>query len=368
MVTILYLDESETGREAVRVALNGRYHLLTPTHPSDIEHALTGAPYELLLSQHNAFAFGDPVLLDIVQARDPLLPVIFIVPLAAELSILETINQGVAGYLLRTPHYLDRLPFEIERLLAQRRLRHQHEAADRDRAHLLQQSQSDQRRLQLLSQRLLEAQETERRLLAHELHDQIGQALTAVKINLQALQRNSGITAPQLEENVAIVERAIQKVRTMSLELRPSLLDDLGLVSALRWYIDRQAQQTGYTAHFVSGNLGQRPAPHLETICFRVAQEALTNVARHAQASQVTVSLHEEDKTLQLTIQDNGIGFDVAAARAAAAHGASLGLPGMEERATLGDGRLTIESGPQGTMVTLTLPLTSKGRRGRQPS
>lgn len=130
-----------------------------------------------------------------------------------------------------------------------------------------------------ISRRLVEVQEAERRRIARELHDEVGQALTAIKINLQAIQQlgDVRVVATRLQDSIAVVERALQQVRNISLDLRPSLLDDLGLVSALRWYVDSQAQRAGLTAAFNVAPPDLCLAADLETDCFRVAQEALTN-------------------------------------------------------------------------------------------
>ena len=141
-------------------------------------------------------------------------------------------------------------------------------------------------------------------------------------------------TESYLSETVASVEHALEQVRNLSLDLRPSLLDDLGLVAALRWYVARQTRLAGFVLHFSADDLGGRLTPALETACFRVAQEALTNVVRHAQAHEVWVALHCQDE-LCLTIRDDGVGFNVAAAQARAAHGGSFGLLGMRERVAL---------------------------------
>ncbi len=217
-------------------------------------------------------------------------------------------------------------------------------------------------RLQILSRRLVEVQETERRRIAHELHDEIGQTLTAVQVNLQALQHPTNTTqlVPRLEESIDIVERALQQVRDLSLDLRPSLLDDLGLVATLRWYVDRQAQLGGFAAKFTAGPLEGRVPPELEATCFRVVQEALTNVLRHARASQICVGLQQYEAELQLVIHDNGIGFDVQAVLDRAARGASLGLLGMQERVLLLGGQIDIQSAPGcGTKIRARFPLAS---------
>ncbi|MBI3802081.1 MAG: HAMP domain-containing protein [Deltaproteobacteria bacterium] len=212
--------------------------------------------------------------------------------------------------------------------------------------------------LQVLSRQLLEAQENERRHIARELHDEIGQALTAIKINLQAAQRTPDALVSYLEDTTSIVDRTLQQVRALSLDLRPALLDDLGLGAALRWYGDRQAQRAGFTVQVVVDPLEPRPRPELETACFRVAQEALTNVMRHAQAQHVRVELRQSGTELHLLIRDDGKGFDVQTAQEQAEQGASTGLLGMQERVWLVGGHMTIESAPaQGTEIRVRFPL-----------
>ncbi|MBE7470416.1 MAG: hypothetical protein DPW09_03745 [Anaerolineae bacterium] len=215
-------------------------------------------------------------------------------------------------------------------------------------------------RLQLLSQQLVDAQEAERRHIARELHDEIGQTLTAVKINLQAMQRRSGVSdlTASLQESMDIVEQAIQQVRNLSLDLRPSLLDDLGLVATLRWYLDRQARWAGLSAHLTVTPPDLQLPANLETVCFRLVQEALTNALRHAQAQTIRVDLQRHDKELQLVIGDDGLGFEVEPTLKRIAYGKGLGLVGMQERVSLLGGRFELESAPgQGTQIRVFLPL-----------
>jgi signal transduction histidine kinase len=226
-------------------------------------------------------------------------------------------------------------------------------------ARLFEEVLAGRERLRTLSGRLLEVQENERRHLARELHDEIGQVLTAVKINLQGVQclPETSLLAPHLEESIGIIEHALQQVRTLSLDLRPSLLDDLGLVSALRWYVDSQARRAGFAAQFTADPFLTRLSPAIETACFRIAQEALTNVARHAHAQRVDVELRRRGMEVQLAIRDDGVGFDVQIARDHAG-GMSLGLLGMQERTALVGGQIDITSGPaQGTEICVRFPL-----------
>ncbi len=215
-------------------------------------------------------------------------------------------------------------------------------------------------KLQVMSQRLVEVQENERRHIARELHDEIGQSLTAAEMNLQAaLQEPSSASVERrLEESIRAVERVLEQVHDLSLNLRPSMLDDLGLEPALRWYTHRQASLMGLRAEFHADRLDGRLDSRIETECFRVAQEALTNVVRHSQASSVKLKLSHRNGHLHLSVRDDGIGFDVAALREQAVLGASLGLLSMEERTALAGGGLEFKSSPgKGTEVHDWFPL-----------
>jgi PAS domain S-box-containing protein len=219
-------------------------------------------------------------------------------------------------------------------------------------------------RLADLSRRLIRAEEAERRRIAVELHDEIGQALTALKLNLKTVIRrpDSPATPQRLEESVGLVERTISQVRDLSLDLRPALLDDLGLIPALRSYVGGLARWSSIEAAFVADEENGRHDPEIETACFRIAQEALTNVARHSQARTVRVEIARSESELRLLIADDGAGFDVATAIARAADGASLGLLGMRERASLLGGDVEIASEPgRGTEVRAAFRLRPAG-------
>lgn len=221
-----------------------------------------------------------------------------------------------------------------------------------------------QEALETFSRRLIEAQEAERQGIARELHNEIGQLLAAIRINLQSIQRTCRTDAclPHIDEGLIRVDEAMGRIRELSLELRPSLLDDLGLAAALRWYVDRYAQRTGIVAEVLDGfEDNGRLARDLETACFRIAQEALTNVARHAQANRVSVQLEYGTEKLFLTITDNGIGFNAKDMLTIASSASSLGLRGMKERALAVQGNIEIESAPRvGTRVRASFPLNRK--------
>ncbi|WP_435018220.1 PAS domain-containing protein [Tundrisphaera sp. TA3] len=215
-------------------------------------------------------------------------------------------------------------------------------------------------RLRDLTLRLARAQEEERGRIARELHDEIGSALTAIKLNLRGMQKATDPSANprRLAEAVALVERTIGQVRDISLDLRPPILDDIGLVEALRSLVAGFGRRTGIPVQFAAQ--GGRPPtePDVETACYRIAQEALTNVVRHAGARRVRVELTATPAGLGLEVGDDGAGFDVEAMTARAAGGFSLGVLSMSERAALVGGRVEIRSeAGRGTVVRAHLPM-----------
>jgi PAS domain S-box-containing protein len=209
--------------------------------------------------------------------------------------------------------------------------------------------------LQALSRQTLAAQEDERMRIARELHDDLGQLLTAAKMTLMSDRqaRNEGA--------VALVTEAIARVRSLALQLRPAVLDDLGLVPAVRWYIRQQADRANFEAMLDAPRDLARMPQEVETACYRIIQEAVTNAARHADPSRVRVGIRRENGTLFVTVADDGRGFDVASVRARARRDERLGIVGMSERAALAGGELEIDSAPgRGTVVTARFPIETR--------
>jgi signal transduction histidine kinase len=213
--------------------------------------------------------------------------------------------------------------------------------------------------LHRLSARLVRAQEDERRLIARELHDEVGQALTAVKLQL-ALAGRSALDARDaaIEEARAIADAALQSARQLSRLLHPPMLEDAGLPTTLDWYLKGFADRTGIPAEFLHSGMDDRPTPEVETCLFRIVQEATTNIARHAGATSCRVYLQRLPASVLLTVEDNGAGFDREAARRKVPEG--LGLLGIEERVTDARGTFRIESSPgRGARLTVELPAAS---------
>lgn len=196
--------------------------------------------------------------------------------------------------------------------------------------------------LQQLSARLLARQEEERRHIARELHDEMGQGLTAALLSVKDLtsQLEPGPFASQLTQISAIITDLTQRMRTLSLDLRPSVLDDLGLAAAARWYVRERVESANLHVNLAMDQSFPRLPSIVETTCFRVLQSALTNVQRHARAHRVEVNLHLSNGELSLTIHDDGQGFDVMEARRQSAAGKTFGLVAMDERVRLVGGAL----------------------------
>jgi PAS domain S-box-containing protein len=211
-------------------------------------------------------------------------------------------------------------------------------------------------RLRALSRRLLEVQEQERRFLARELHDEFGQVLTGLKLALEMATRlPADRVGPTLSEAQALVKDLTARVRDLALRLRPAMLDDLGLLPALLWLFDWYTARMHVRVIFEHSGLERRFAPDVETAAYRIVQEAITNVARHAGVGELTVRAWTDGGELHLHIEDKGKGFDPGMVRS---HGESSGLSGMYERAALLGGRLSVESVPgTGSRLTARLPV-----------
>jgi signal transduction histidine kinase len=336
----------------------------------------------------------DAVLLDLIMPGmdgietmqemrkiDPDVPIIFVTAHGHIPTAVEAVKMGAYDFIVKPPDY-KMLVLAIDRAVAQLRLKRESaavgtqlletEAANRElkreitkRKEMEEALQRYALKMKNLSSRLVDIQETERRHVARELHDEIGQALTGLKFTLETMESlPDGQIRKELKKTHTLVGELMSRVRDMSLSLRPSMLDDLGLLPALLWHFRRYTAQTNIHITFKHSCLDCRFEPEVETAVYRVVQEALTNVARHALTDKAEVLLMFENDALEIYVQDSGKGFDPGAA---SARGDTAGLSGMRERAELLGGRMTIESAPEaGTSLTVRIPL--RERRPQKPS
>jgi PAS domain S-box-containing protein len=259
--------------------------------------------------------------------------------LELQLEIAE--REGVEGELRKARYELERRVEERTAELARANQILLTEIGERKRAEDASRDYAE--RLKILSRRLMEVQEVERRNIARELHDEISQVLTGLKLSLEMCARlpADDVGASLRQANI-LVNELMARARKLSLDLRPGMLDDLGLLPTLLWHIEHYTAQTRVRVAFKNSGLeGRRFTPEVETAAYRIVQEALTNVARHASASEATVRVWTDHHRLIIQVEDQGRGFDPEAVLAT---GDTSGLAGMRERAALLDGQLIIES------------------------
>jgi signal transduction histidine kinase len=220
----------------------------------------------------------------------------------------------------------------------------------------------NQQELRRLSGRLVQAQEDERRVIARELHDEIGQALTAVEVELavaDAAIGTDGRAAAAIHEARTVTQRALSGVRDLSQLLRPSMLDDFGLPDTLKWYLRKFSDRTGVRTELVEERLDERLPIDVEVCVYRAIQEALTNVSRHAQATACRVFVQRLAASVIVTVEDDGVGWQASAGRTPRPDG--VGLVGIRERALELGGTFRIEgNGGSGTRLTIELPLAAR--------
>ena len=223
------------------------------------------------------------------------------------------------------------------------------------------QERQHKRDLQRLSSDLVHAQENERRTIGRDLHDEIGQALMTVKLDLGAVERSgqvSGSASKALADARSTTDAAIQSVRHLSQLLHPAMLDEFGLAVTLDAHVRRFSQRTGVSVELVQDGMNTRIAPDLEICVYRVVQEALTNVAKHARARSCRVFLHRLSHSLLVTVEDDGKGMPATERRGDDGEPPGIGLVGVRERVTQLGGRLEIDSGAAtGTRITIELPI-----------
>ncbi len=298
------------------------------------------------------------------------IPVIFMTALANPADKVRGFEVGAVDYVtkpLQQEEVLARITTHLRLHDLTRSLQEQNELLEAryelEKARLLEAVHQQKEQLRRLNLELTRIQENERRQLAQELHDEMGQTLTAITMDLITVRQLLPSETPplaqeRLAEALELTERTLEQIRELSLNLRPPMLDDLGLIPTLRWYINRYARRVQVETVLEAEGMEDRLPADLETTIYRVLQEALTNVARHAQAGRVWVRLERQADRILAQVADDGRGFDVQSVLAADNGAQGMGLVGMQERVSLAGGTLQIESEPgKGTVVRFTLPL-----------
>lgn len=324
----------------------------------DFLNELERQPPDLILSDSSLPSFDGNAALALAQKKHPEIPFIFVTGTMGEEVAIETLKSGATDYVLKTR--LSRLVPAVHRALCEAE-----ERSERRRTEARLRESHEQ--LRALTVYLQYVREEERTRIAREVHDELGQMLTSLKLDLAWIAGRLPRDVKGLPEKAATmlhhIDATIQTVRRISTELRPGILDDLGLVAAVEWQANEFQARTGIQCR-VTTNVNEATLDSdLNTAFFRIFQETLTNIIRHANATQVEVSLADQDGWLTLEVVDNGRG--ISGAEIANIH--SIGLLGMRERAGLLGGEFSIRGAPKkGTRVTVRIPLMRAGAKGHR--
>ncbi len=357
-IVVDYLEEYGFG---IRIARNGESALQRARYdPPDL------ILLDVLMPGINGFETCRRLKAD-AATRD--IPVIFMTALTNPEDKVQGFEVGAVDYVtkpLGQEEVLARITTHLrlrELTLSLQEQTRQLEARNQvERVRLLEAVGQQRKQLRALTRKLTEVQETERKQLARELHDELGQMLTAVGMNLAALQKELAATVSpsahqRLTETSQLVDQTLEQIRELSLNLRPPMLDDLGLIPTVRWYVKRYAERSNFTVQCELTEFDRRLDPEIETALYRILQEALTNIARHAHATLVHLRVDQTPTEVTAYVEDNGVGFDVASVMEHESYPGGAGLLGMRERVTLLAGTLTIVSEPGGgTQLYLTIP------------
>lgn len=279
------------------------------------------------------------------------------------LTRLKVALRAQASELAATQRQLKR---EISRRQA---AQESNKASKEHYGQLLEKSRLMQEHLRRVSHRILSAQEEERKRISRELHDEIGQILTAINLKLATLKQQASVNTTDLKKKIAVTQRLLERsmntVHRFARELRPPVLDDLGLIPALHASMNAFTSRTHVLVRFTAFAAVEHLASDKRTVLYRVAQEALTNVAKHAQASQVKVTIQRAKGVVRMEISDNGKSFQVK--RVLAARKVNrLGLVGMRERVEMVGGKFSVESAPdRGTTIRVEIPFNGEKERSR---
>lgn len=315
----------------------------------DFRNALDHSPPDVILSDYALPTFDGHTALTMAQEHHPDVPFIFVTGTMGEEVAIDTLKNGATDYVLKLR--LARLAPAVHRALRETR-----ERAERQRA--VEQLRQSHEQLRALSMYLQHIREQERMRISREVHDGLGQALTGLKIDLSwlanKLPKNQKTLISKTHDMTTHIDETIKNVRRISTELRPGILDHLGLVAAIEWQANEFQTRTGIQCKVGSSIRRTILDEELNTVVFRIFQETLTNIIRHANAKRVEVHLAEERDHLKLEVKDNGRGIT----REEISNVHSIGLLGMRERAALLGGEVHIRGVPKrGTQVTVTIPL-----------
>jgi signal transduction histidine kinase len=354
-IHILIVEDSNADAELIAHTLRGSGMIFTDERVetrAGFMRALEQSPPDLILSDFALPSFDGYDALAIAREKCPDVPFIFVTGTMGEEVAIETLKKGATDYVLK--QRLSRLLPSVQRALREAEVR-------MERRHTEEQLRQSHEQLRALSVYLQHVREEERTRIAREVHDELGQALTGLKLELTWLAGRLPKNLKPLHEKAAImsarIDETIQIIRRITTELRPGVLDTAGLIAALEWQAQQFENQTGIRCRvrsFVRETLWEQD---LNTAFFRIFQETLTNIIRHANATRVEVRFAEMDDWLVLMVKDDGRGISESEIH----NTQSIGLLGMRERAALLGGEVRLRGEPsRGTTVTVRIPRPGK--------
>jgi signal transduction histidine kinase len=355
---VLHLEDSDLDHELAmahleRAGLEVQAHRIESR--SEFEAELQGGDWDLILSDYNLPGFSGLQALDLLRASGRLCPFILVSGEIGEDTAVEAMRNGASDYLLK--NNLSRLAPAMEHAIEAAEARRERAAAD-------QELQASRQRMAELARHLQTSVEAERSAIAREIHDDVGGSLTALNFDLAWIARHAASEPVRARAQSALdtVTHAIEASQRIMHNLRPAILEQ-GLVAALQWMASRYEKRTGIECVLHTSHDGLQLPPGVPLVAYRTAQEALTNVSKHAQATRVRLDLLHAPDMLSLEISDNGRGLSSADL----AKASSFGIRGLHERAGTVGGWIDLSSSPQGTTLILSIPIAGAAARAAPP-
>lgn len=352
-IQILLLEDSASDASFIQTILRRAGIQFESTIASDedeFNRALDNRKYHVVLADNALPQYSSAEALALIRKTNPHVAFILVTGTVSEEFAVKILQQGADDYILK--NNLTRLPSAIQNAVEKKRIAQLKEQAE---AELLQINEQ----LRQLAAHLHQVREEEQQRIARELHDELGQHITGLKMDLFQIRKLLGSeVSPEVKERMTamqhMLEEAVKTVRKIASELRPSILYDLGLLAALDWQAAEFEKRFAIPVQVIHDREGLAMGPDNAIGIFRVFQESLTNIARHSGATQVLCETRTDSGNFQLSIRDNGKGFDIREARKKR----SLGLLGMNERVLMMKGSMQIVSAPgKGTTIQIEVPL-----------
>lgn len=356
-VKILLLEDNPDDAELIQRLLKKsgmKFRSVIASDETEFLDAIEHKGYDVVLADNALPQYNSIEALRLIRTTNPGVAFILVTGTVSEEFAVSIIQQGADDYILKTN--LTRLPSAIKSAIEKKRIQQEQERSQQELRQLNEELRS-------VSAHLEKIREEEQARIAREIHDQIGQQLTGLKMDVSWLKRMTNNKAEpksileKLDEISLNLDEAVKTVRKVASDLRPSILDDFGLIDALDWHSKEFSSRYGIQVHFKSLVKDVKVDPNIAISLFRIYQEALVNVARHAEAKNVITIFEMKDNEASLRIHDDGKGFDNTVRKK------TLGLLGMKERAQMIGGTLTIDSRPgKGTSVLVIVPVNQNAK------